>query len=59
VKCDNKFSAIRSVKRRLKPPACPVCGFPAKLVPSKPSLQTNPGTKLRKKLDKKKAPEVG
>lgn len=56
IMCENIFSAIRSVKRRAKPPACPICGFPAKMVPSAPSLETNLGTKLRKKLAKKKAP---
>ena len=53
-KCGTEFEAMRSVARRGKPPACPKCTFPSKLIPSVPALQDNPGTKLRKKLDAKK-----
>ena len=60
IKCSHEFEQIRSVKRRNIQPVCeiPECGFPSKLIPSKVALQTNPGTKLRKKLDRKKSPEV-
>ena len=59
IKCSHEFELVRSMSRRNSWPVCeiPECGFPSKIVPSLPSLQTNPGTKLRAKLDKKKPPK--
>ncbi len=57
VKCWHKFEELRSPKYRKEPAACPLCGAESRPVMSVPALELNPGTKLRKRLGRKKPPE--
>lgn len=53
--CNKVFEQIRNPDRAKLPAACPDCSHPAKRILSTPNLQTNLGTKLRNKLDRKQA----
>jgi len=56
MKCGKEFAKLRAINFRDQPTTCPECHGPANKRVSAPTTQRNLGTKLRKKLDKKKPP---
>lgn len=53
-RCGHKFEKMRSVNFKDQAVECPECTWPSKRLLSAPTTLDNKGTKLRRKLDKKK-----